>query len=121
MDQSVKVIDKMPLFKRVAKMTLAQGTKEGARDILIKSRNRAPFKKGQLRADSDVQPIGSSGQRVTYYKEYARFQEFGGDSRRRVRNYTTQGTQAHFLKQSGDEVTKEMIRIYKKHGRRAKV
>lgn len=44
--------------------------------------------------------------------EYARFQEFGGDGRRVVKNYTTDGTQAHYLKESGDSVAKEGIKNY---------
>lgn len=43
---------------------------------------------------------------------YARYQEFGGDGKRVVKNYTTAGTQAHYLKEAGDSVAKEGMRNY---------
>jgi hypothetical protein len=51
---------------------------------------------------------------VSYGKglAYARYQEFGGDGRRVVRNYTTPGTHAHYLKQSGDAVSKRGIKEF---------
>lgn len=44
--------------------------------------------------------------------DYARYQEFGGDGKRVVRNYTTPGTQAHYLRDAGDSVAKEGIKNY---------
>lgn len=43
---------------------------------------------------------------------YARYQEFGGDGKRVVRNYTTEGTQAHYLRDAGESVAKEGIKNY---------
>ena len=43
---------------------------------------------------------------------YARYQEFGGDGKRVVRNYTTEGTQAHYLRDAGNSVAKEEIKQY---------
>ena len=43
---------------------------------------------------------------------YARYQEFGGDGKRVVRNYTTPGTQAHYLRDAGNSVKKEGIKNY---------
>ena len=43
---------------------------------------------------------------------YARYQEFGGDGKRVVRNYTTPGTQAHYLRDAGNSVAKEGIKNY---------
>ena len=44
--------------------------------------------------------------------EYARYQEFGGDGRRVVQNYTTAGTQAHYLRDAGSSVAKEGMKNY---------
>lgn len=117
---SVKVKDKMPMFKNNLYNVLNDALSEGAKDILVKSRHKAPFRKGQLRADSETHQVKRFSWRVSYYKEYARFQEFGGDSKRRVRNYTTAGTGKAYLKSSGDEVTKTLAGILKKHAIRAK-
>lgn len=44
--------------------------------------------------------------------QYARFQEFGGDGTRVVKNYTTEGTQAHYLRDAGNSVAREGIKQY---------
>lgn len=114
-------VDKLPQFSVVAKATLADGLREAARDTLIKARRTAPFKHGGLRSNSDHHAITPLYQRVSFWIEYARFQEFGGDSNRRVRNYTTSGTGAHYLKDAGDAQVKRLPLILAKHGRRARV
>lgn len=43
---------------------------------------------------------------------YARYQEFGGDGVRVVKNYTTEGTQAHYLRDAGNSVAKEGLKQY---------
>lgn len=43
---------------------------------------------------------------------YARYQEFGGDGKRVVRNYTTPGTQAYYLRDASDSVAKEGLKKY---------
>lgn len=115
------VIDKMPEFRVAAKAVLADGLKEAARDTLVKARRKAPFQKGPLRSNSDHHGITPFLQRVSFWIEYARFQEFGGDSKRRVRRYSTSGTGAHFLRDSGNEQAKKLPMIFAKHGRRARV
>lgn len=118
---SVRVINKMPAFKRTLYSVFDDAVKEATRDTLIAAKNRAPFDKGQLRADTGIKQIRQLLYRVSFWKEYARFQEFGGDKKRRVRNYSTSGTGKGYLKKSGDEQAKKLAATFKKHGQRVKV
>ena len=43
---------------------------------------------------------------------YARYQEFGGDGYRVVKNYTTPGTQAHYLRDAFRSVVNEGVNKY---------
>lgn len=117
---SVKVTNNLPRFSKNLYTVLNDAIGEAARDILITSRNRAPFQKGQLRANSETKQIGILRHRVSYWKVYARYQEFGGDGRRMIRNYSTPGTGKNFLKSSGDEQAKKLVPTLMKHARRAK-
>lgn len=114
------VNSRMPQFKTSAAVVLNQALSEASRDIIINAKNNAPFKTGQLRADSSVSQRKPLSWRVSFDKEYARYQEFGGDSRRTVRKYSTGGTGAHFLKKAGDKQAKKLRPIFKKHGARAR-
>lgn len=114
------IIDKMPAFTRSLYNVLDDALRESGRDVLINARTKAPFDKGGLRSDSDVSSQGRLTQRISFWKEYARFQEFGGDGNRTVRNYSHSGTGSHYLKDSGDEQAKKMPMILRKHAQRAR-
>lgn len=114
------VKDKMPQFKRSLYGVLDDAFREAARDTLIRAKSRAPHDKGGLRSDTEVKRIKQHHWRVSFWKEYARFQEFGGDSKRRVRNYSTSGTGKKYLKTSGDEEAKKLTMTIKKHSVRAR-
>ena len=120
MAQSAKVIDKLPSFKRSLYSVLNDALREAGKDTLINARRRAPFQKGPLRANSDVSQVHPLQQRVSFWIEYARFQELGGDSRRQIRHYTTPGTGKGFLKKSGDEQRDDLRKTFSKHARRAR-
>lgn len=115
MSNRVIVKDRLPDFKRSLYGVLNTALAETAKDILIVSRNRAPFDKGALRRESETKQIKPLYHRVSYFVEYARFQEFGGDSKRRIRNYSTSGTGAHFLERTGDEKTAALRDTIIKH------
>lgn len=120
MASKVKVTNNLPRFKDSAYKVFDDALREGARDILIISKNKAPHLTGGLRSDNDANKIRNLKWRVSYYKEYARFQEFGGDSSRRVRNYSTPGTGKHYLRNAGKQVSEKILNTFKKHGIRAK-
>lgn len=117
----VKVVDKLPSFARQLRNAYDDALSEVAKDILIASRNVAPFQKGALRRESDTSQVRLLLWRVSYWIEYARYQEFGGDEKRTVRNYSTAGTGKHFLQKTGDDRKSRMVITLKKHGSRARV
>lgn len=117
---AVKIIDRLPRFKQSLYIVLDDALKEGARDIRLHAKEKAPYKMGHLRANSDFKQIGILKWRVSFWEVYARFQEFGGDGKRRIRNYTTAGTGKHYLKNAGDEMVLKLKSILKKHASRAK-
>lgn len=119
--KSVKIVDKLPSFSRHMKTTLDDAVAEAAKDVLINAKNRAPFAKGALRREADVKQSKMLTYIISFWVEYARFQEFGGNAKRRVRNYTTGGTGAHFLKSSGDEQVSKLAATVKKHALRIRV
>ncbi len=118
---SVKVVNKLPSFARRVANVFDDAMGETAKDILISSRQTAPFQKGALRRESDIRQLRPLLWRISYWIEYARFQEMGGDARRRVRNYSTSGTGAHFLKNAGDEQVKKLNGTLRKHAMRVKI
>ncbi len=117
----VIIDDKLPRFKQSLYSVLNDAFREAARDGLIKAKDRAPFDKGGLRSDSEVKSIAPLYWRISFWKEYARFQELGGDSKRRVRRYSTSGTGKGFLKKSGDEQAAKLTLTIRKHTGRARV
>lgn len=116
----MRVVNNLPRFSRTLYNVLDDALLEGARDILIKSKERAPFKQGALRSQSETHRVKFLHQRVSYWVEYARFQEMGGDGLRRIRNYTSPGTGKGFLKKSGNEVADRINMTLAKHARRAR-
>jgi hypothetical protein len=115
------IVDRMPRFKSSAYNVLNDAIIEGAKDVLIKAKTKAPYKKGGLRSQSDTRQTRPLSQRISFWIEYARYQEFGGDGKKIVRNYSTPGTSKGYLKSSGDEVAASLRRTFKKHGLRARV
>lgn len=120
MAQLVKFDNKLPSFGRSAKNVLQDALNEAARDVLINAKDKAPFQKGALRAASDISTPNFLTKRISFWVEYARFQEFGGDGKRQVRNYSTSGTGAHFLRNAGDNAKKNIARTFAKHAKRAR-
>jgi hypothetical protein len=121
MTTKAKVVNRLPEFGRVSKNVLSDALDEAAKDVLIDARNRAPFRKGALRRESVMSVVSTHKRRVSFWVEYARFQEFGGDGRRRVRNYTTPGTGAHFLQNAGEKAVANFARTLAKHAARARI
>lgn len=111
----VRIIDHFPTFARSAKASLNNALREGARDGLIDAKEHAPYADGGLRGSTDLNMIRLMVWRISFGIEYARFQEFGGDSKRKVRNYSHSGTGAHYLRNAGDKQFAKLILKFKKH------
>jgi len=121
MATSVKVINNLPKFSKVTKVALNNALNELARDLLIDAKNTAPFLSGGLRSDSGVKTPKPLSKEVYFGKEYAAYQEFGGDGKKRVQNYTTAGTGKKFLSKSGDKQSRRGTMVIKKHANLVKV
>jgi hypothetical protein len=105
----------MPMFRQKMLVGMDTALSAGATDVLVKSTELAPFENGGLRADKDAKRTGKLEWTIYYYKEYARYQEFGGDKKRTITNYTTSGTGAHYLKKGGDSVAKSIVGQFRKY------
>ena len=116
----VRIDNRLPQFSRSLESMLESALRSGARDILIDAKNNAPFKTGHLRSDSDIKKQAKLHYRISFFKEYARFQEYGGDGRRTVRNYTTAGTGKKYLTRAGDKGVKRLQRTIKNYAKGAR-
>lgn len=116
----VRIDDRMPQFRRNLLVVMNDAFREASRDVLVKARIKAPFDKGGLRSESDTHMVAPLWWRVSFWKEYARFQEFGGDANRRVRHYSTGGTGKGYLKSAGDEEARKLNMVIAKHTVRVK-
>lgn len=117
---SLKVVDRLPKFRSSLGVVMNDALREASRDVLVKAKTKAPYQKGQLRSDSQVKMERPLLWKISFFKEYARYQEFGGDGKRTIKNYTTSGTGKRFLSKSGDEVSNKMSRYLIKHAKRAR-
>jgi len=114
------VNNKLPQFERSLFNVLDDAFREAARDTLINAKNKAPYDKGGLRGETEAKRISPLHHRVSFWIEYARFQEFGGDSKRTVKNYKWPGVGKGFLKSAGDEQAKKLVMTIRKHTPRAR-
>lgn len=121
MAASARVVDNLPRFTKNLIPVIDDALREAGRDTLILAKKRAPFEKGGLRSNADLKQVSQLNWRVSFWQEYARFQEFGGDAKRKVRNYSTPGTGKRYLKSSGDEQAKKFTMTLKKHLPRVRV
>lgn len=113
---SFKIVDRTDEYIARLNPTLENALREGARDIHISAKTKAPYKDGGLRSDSDFIKLGKFRWRIRFLKEYASVQEKGKRAgARRFTNYTTSGTGAHFLETSGDSIVKNLNAKFKKH------
>lgn len=117
---SVRVDNRINQFAASAKYEIDNAIRESAVNVLIASKQRAPFDKGGLRGDTETKRIIPMHWRVSYWKEYARFQEFGGDGRRVVRRYKTSGTGKRYLTTAGNNETSNLIARLKVYAKRAR-
>jgi hypothetical protein len=134
---SAKVDNRLPQYSKLLKKALNDGMNELARDVLIDARNHTPYsgtkknrkkvgKKdrgtgGHLRMSSGVRSPQFLTKIIYYNKEYAHFQEMGGDKKRVIRKYTTAGTGSHFLENAIREVQPRITSTIIKHIQRVKV
>lgn len=117
---TVKVSGSVDETLNVMKMNLKNALKAMADATLQRATMLAPMSDieghaGTLRTSSAVE-VENNGNtvKVSFGNgiPYARYQEFGGDGKRVVRNYTTPGTQAHYLRDAFRSVVNEGVNKY---------
>ena len=118
MPSRVRIDSRATAVQAQIKQNLSNAVGAMANAILSTSRMVAPKKDNHLRSSASVR--GSGLQRDVVYGSmavpYAAYQERGmrADGSHKVRNYTTPGTHAHFLEESGDAIVKKGIGAYLK-------
>lgn len=115
----MSVISHLPEFKLITVQKLDKAFDSMAHEVEREAKQIVPHDKGILQSSIHAKKLGSLQYRVTVGEQpgvaYARFQEEGGDSKRKVKNYSKSGKQAHFLRDSGERVAskaEERIRMY---------
>lgn len=117
----VRITDKLPQFVKANFSAMDRSLNRMAVDIERLSKERVPFLKGQLKASGRHRKAGLLDYKVEYNTVYARFQEFGGDARRVVKKYSYPGKQAHYLRDSGNEIARKAINYFMEEARSIKV
>jgi len=105
----LKVTDKMLAFVRENAVAMDRSLARMAVDIERLSKAQVPLLTGALRASGHFQRKSPLKYQVIYNKVYARFQEFGGDTGRVVKKYTTPGTKKFYLRDAGRTITKNAL------------
>lgn len=117
---NVKIDNRINIFASSARDQFENAIRASAVNVLIASKQKAPFDKGGLRSDTATKKVGPLHWRISYYKEYARFQEFGGDGKRVVRRYKTSGTGKKYLSTAGNNEVNNLKARLAVYAKRAK-
>lgn len=105
----MKIVDQMKRFIQLNEDAVDRALNRMAIDVERLSKERAPVLHGQLWASGHHLRKGRLNYVMIFDKEYARYQEFGGDGRRKIKNYTKAGTGAHYLRDSGNTISDKSI------------
>lgn len=111
---SVKVTDKSGKFVNIAEDALDQILSRAAIDIVRLAKMKVPQKTSGLQDSGRNVPIVKMKHMVVFNKEYAGYQEYGQrkDGSHKVKKYSTPGTGKRFLRDSAQQIVKELpIRI----------
>lgn len=114
------LIDNMPKFVSGSLVAMDRAFNRMAIDIERLSKQQVPVgptKKqnknskgsGQLRSSGHHLKVHFMRYIIYYNMEYARFQEFGGDKKRKVRRYTKPGSKKFYLKDPGDLISSRAV------------
>lgn len=119
MARTVEFKDYSQAWLAVEKQNLTNAIEAMADAIMKVAKAKAPKLTGALRDSSHINRLSKNSREIVFDakndrgKSYAYYQERGYTSGP-VRRYTTPGTQAHYLQESGDAITKQGIKAYKR-------
>lgn len=98
-----------------------------AQDIVVIAKIRMPYKGGDLQRNTAPERMDELKHRVVVNSEYGAVQEKGqrmsgpGAPTKKFKNYTTPGTGPHFLRDAGNQVTKDAMNYLKQAALQVKV
>ena len=119
MSVSVKFKDNSDAWTAVEKQNLTNAVEAMADAIMKLAKAKAPKLNNKLRESSHINRLNPTSREIVFGGsgvKYAMYQERGmrADGTHIVRNYTTAGTQAHYLEETGDSIVKQGIKAYLK-------
>jgi len=109
---SVKVTNNIKRFVAQNASAMDRSLNKMAVDIERLSKEQVPFRNGQLKASGKHLKRGFLKWQVEYDTVYARYQEFGGDARRVIRNYTLPGKKSFYLRDPGDLISRRAVQYF---------
>lgn len=137
MANNIKIIDKMVEFavkntdamdRALGKMSVdiermaKQQVPVSATKAMKRSAGaRATRGGGHLQSSGRTTRMGLLSFAVIFNKEYAAFQEWGGDGKRVVKNYSTPGTKKFYLRDPGELITSRGLEYIKNEASNIKV
>lgn len=120
MSKTVEVKDYSQAWLAVEGQNLTNALEAMADAIMKVAKAKAPKRYGHLRDSSHINRTNPTTREIVFdaktedgSKSYAWYQERGYTSGP-VRHYTTPGTQAHYLGETGDQIVKQGIKAYKR-------
>lgn len=119
---AVKVINKIKQFAGENANAMDRALNKMAIDIERLSKDQVPHgETGLLKASGRHERKGYLSYQVSYNKIYARFQEYGGDGRRKVRKYSKAGKKSFYLRDPGRTIAAKVINYFREQASSIKV
>lgn len=112
----VRIVDNSGKFGIEAARGMDRALNKMAVDIERLAKQVVPHDQGPLHSSGKHVPLRLLRYQVRFDKEYARFQEFGGDKKRKVRRYSKPGKKAHYLRDSGRTIADKAVGYFKNEG-----
>lgn len=101
----IEVRSNIPKYSRAVEKNLESALNQMASDIeMLAKVQKVPVDQGHLQGSIENKREGRLKRKVEASAKYARFQEFGGDGKRRVRRYSKPGTGAHYMRDSAKDI-----------------
>jgi hypothetical protein len=117
----MRIVNNLVKFAKSAIEAQDRALNKMAIDIERLSKEQVPHDKGQLKASGYHKKTGILEYRVGYNKEYARFQEFGGDGKRIVRRYSKPGKKKFYLRDPSKIITERGAEYFINESRRIRI
>lgn len=127
MTAHTRVDNRMGRFMQANEIAMDKALMAMRTDIFILSQFKVPFAGGELKDSGEHMKMGRLHHRVQYGENgaqgYAGYQHRGmrRDGSRIVRNYTTAGTNKHFLSDSGKIIAPKSGQYFKREAEKVRV